>query len=56
MKNEKDAEQISMLRKAKGLTQNELSETVGVSFQAVSKWERVKLCLTLRSCLTLQTC
>lgn len=36
----KIGEQISELRKAKGLTQNELGERVGVSFQAVSKWER----------------
>ena len=32
--------QISALRKQKGLTQNELGERVGISFQAVSKWER----------------
>lgn len=32
--------QISMLRKHAGLTQNELGERLGVSFQAVSKWER----------------
>lgn len=32
--------QIAALRKAKGLTQNELGERLGVSFQAVSKWER----------------
>ena len=32
--------QISGLRRAKGLTQNELGERLGVSFQAVSKWER----------------
>ena len=36
----KIAEQIYALRKAKGLTQNVLGERVGVSFQAVSKWER----------------
>lgn len=36
----KVAEQIALLRKSKGLTQNELGERVGVSFQAVSKWER----------------
>ena len=32
--------QIASLRKAKGLTQNELGERLGISFQAVSKWER----------------
>ena len=36
----KIAQQIAMLRKAKGITQNELGERVGISFQAVSKWER----------------
>lgn len=36
----KTGEQIAMLRKSKGLTQNELGERLGVSFQAVSKWER----------------
>lgn len=32
--------QISMLRKQKCLTQSQLGERLGVSFQAVSKWER----------------
>lgn len=32
--------QIAMLRKVKQLTQAELGERLGVSFQAVSKWER----------------
>ncbi len=40
MNTEKIAQQIATLRKTKGLTQNELGERVGVSFQAVSKWER----------------
>lgn len=40
MNTSKIAEQISALRKSKGLTQNELGERVGVTFQAVSKWER----------------
>ena len=37
---EKIGEQIAALRRAKGLTQNELGERLGISFQAVSKWER----------------
>ena len=37
---EKVGEQIAVLRKTKGLTQSELGERIGVSFQAVSKWER----------------
>ncbi len=36
----KVGEQIAVLRKTKGLTQSELGERIGVSFQAVSKWER----------------
>lgn len=32
--------QIAALRKAKGITQAELGERLGVTFQAVSKWER----------------
>lgn len=36
----KVGEQIAVLRKAKGITQSELGERIGVSFQAVSKWER----------------
>ncbi len=40
MNTSKIAEQIALLRKSKGLTQSELGERVGVSFQAVSKWER----------------
>ncbi len=37
---EKVGKQIAVLRKAKQLTQVELGERLGVSFQAVSKWER----------------
>ena len=36
----KVGKQILALRKIKGMTQNELGEKLGVSFQAVSKWER----------------
>ena len=37
---EKVGNQIALLRKQKGLTQYQLGERLGVSFQAVSKWER----------------
>ncbi len=39
---DKISKQIAALRKAKGLTQSELGERLGVSFQAVSKWERAE--------------
>lgn len=38
--NEAVGRQIALLRTDKGLTQSELGERLGVSFQAVSKWER----------------
>lgn len=38
--NETVGKQIALLRANKGITQNELGERIGVSFQAVSKWER----------------
>jgi len=37
---EKVGNQIAILRKKKGMTQNDLGERLGVTFQAVSKWER----------------
>ena len=37
---ERIGRQISRLRKARGLTQSELGGRLGVTFQAVSKWER----------------
>lgn len=33
-------ENIKSLRKTKGLTQEEFANSIGVSFQTVSKWER----------------
>lgn len=37
---QKIGEQIAALRRAKALTQTELGERLGVTYQAVSKWER----------------
>ena len=36
----KVGEQIAALRKQKNMTQNDLGERIGVTFQSVSKWER----------------
>lgn len=38
--NKKVGKQIAWLRTSKGITQNELGERIGVTFQSVSKWER----------------
>lgn len=40
MNMQKVGNQIAILRKNKGLTQNDLGERLGITFQAVSKWER----------------
>ena len=37
---QKVGEQIASLRKSKRITQSELGERLGVTFQSVSKWER----------------
>ena len=40
---------IASLRRGKGLTQDELSEMMGVSPQAVSKWENDQSCPDITS-------
>lgn len=40
MDKEKVGKQIAALRKSKALTQSDLGERLGVTFQSISKWER----------------
>lgn len=37
-------EQIAFYRKQKGLTQEDLAKTLGITNQAVSKWESAQCC------------
>lgn len=32
---------IRILRKSKGITQEQLAKCLGISFQAISKWENI---------------
>ncbi|MGN7385238.1 helix-turn-helix transcriptional regulator [Paenibacillus sp. SAFN-117] len=38
------SEQISKLRRQRGMTQEQLANRLGVSYQAVSKWENEQSC------------
>lgn len=52
----KVAERIQALRKAEGISQEELADKLGVSRQAVSKWESGQSCPDLDKILLLSTC
>lgn len=49
MSNKSIGEIINSLRKAKGMTQNELAEKMNVTDKAVSKWERNLSCPDVNS-------
>lgn len=50
------AANIQKYRKKCGLTQDELAKELGVTFQAVSKWENAKTLLTYCFCRQWQIC
>ena len=52
----KVAERIQALRKAKGISQEELADKLGVSRQAVSKWESGQSSPDLEKIILLSTC
>lgn len=52
----KVAERIQALRKAKGISQEELADKLGVSRQAVSKWKSGQSSPDLEKILLLSTC
>mgnify|MGYP005792336385 CR=1 FL=1 len=49
MANKSIGEMISVLRKEKGMTQNDLAEKMNVTDKAVSKWERNLSCPDINS-------
>ena len=48
MDQEKIGKFIKKIRQENHLTQKEMADKLGVTFQAVSKWEMVKMFLILR--------
>jgi DNA-binding transcriptional regulator YiaG len=49
----KVGKQIALLRKEKKITQMALADLMGVSFQAISNWERGRRCRIYQSFLSL---
>ena len=45
------ADRIQLLRKSKGISQEELADKIGVSRQAVSKWESEQSKRSITECL-----